>query len=173
MLKVENFFSRYKKFFSRDSTRILDHVMMISLRLDITSDVCSTTATRPLWICRTERLMRDTRLSHSARRAVGHHYHPTEIPVRRPSNCRPWVSWLAVRRSYPRCQHTEPGFELLRGYSSKLPNVVIRSHADLLWNFYQPFQLRVQHRCSHERMFGNRDVIQTESLRQINGYCSL
>jgi len=62
---------------------------------------------------------------------------------------------------------------LLRGYSSKLPNVVIRSHADLLWNLYQPFQLRVQHRCGHERMFGNRDVVQTESLRQINGYCSL
>ena len=30
MLKVENFFSRYQKFFSRDSTRILDHVMIMS-----------------------------------------------------------------------------------------------------------------------------------------------
>jgi len=30
MLKVENFFSRYEKFFSRDSTRILYHVMMMS-----------------------------------------------------------------------------------------------------------------------------------------------
>ena len=30
MLKFENFFSRYQKFFSRDSTRILDHVMIMS-----------------------------------------------------------------------------------------------------------------------------------------------
>jgi len=30
MLKVENFFSQCEKFFFRDSTRILDHVMMMS-----------------------------------------------------------------------------------------------------------------------------------------------
>jgi len=30
MLKVENSFSRYEDFFPGDSTRILDHVMMMS-----------------------------------------------------------------------------------------------------------------------------------------------